>query len=85
MLDYLQEKKIPFGTWNETYVDKKRRSTWNASSLGGQVNSVLTHLQQWFDSHLLENIWNIGPVPTYPWHQLAPVSPTYLVQMMIGC
>ena len=76
MIDYLQENKITFGTWKQTYVDAKGRSTWNASSLNGQVNNVFAHLQQWFGWHLLENIWNIGPVLTYSWHQLDPVSAT---------
>ena len=75
MIDYLQEK-IFFGTWNQTSVDKKRYTTWNAFSLGGQVNNVFAPLQQWFGWHLLESIWNIGPVTAYPWHQLTPVSPT---------
>ena len=56
MMDYLQEKKIAFGVRRQTYVDKERRLTWNASSLGGQVNNVLTHLQQLFGWHLLESI-----------------------------
>ena len=46
MIDYLQEKKITLRIWKQTSVDKKRRSTWNGSILGGQVNNVLMHLQQ---------------------------------------
>ena len=77
MLHYLQEKKITFGTWKQIHVDKKRRLNWTASSLGGQASNFLKHLQQWLGRHSLENILNIGPVPTYPWHQLAPVYPTF--------
>ena len=79
MIDYLQEKKITFGAWKQSYVDIKRRSTWNASSHGGQVSNVLNHHQKGFGWLLLENIRNIGPVPTYPWHQLASVSPILYV------
>ena len=70
------KKKITFGTLKQTYVDKKRRLTLNASSFGGQVKNLFAHLQQWLSWHPLENIWNIGPVPTCPWHHLAPVTPT---------
>ena len=55
MIDYLQEKKITFGTKKQTYVDKTRRPTWNASSLGGQVNAF-AHLQQRFGWNSLETI-----------------------------
>ena len=56
IIDYFQEKKITFGAWMQTYVDKKRRSAWDASNLGGQGNNVFARLQQRFGWHLLENI-----------------------------
>ena len=79
------KKRKSLMVYEKTYVYKKTAFDLDHIESRWASNNVLTHLQRWFGRHLLEIIWNIGPVPTYPWHQLDQVSPTIWDKTLLLC